>query len=157
MRPAVARLVLFAVLFVIWLGYLFYLVQLGKPIVLSRPQFLVSQFDVIATAEGADRVKVTEVLSPQGDEADKLLARGELKVVNLDACKVAAPEGEKEAAFPEGQQGASYLLPLRQTSDGNYEVVRVETGARANPPRIYPDTKQVRAEYKRIRDALKPE
>jgi hypothetical protein len=154
MRPAVARLVIFAMLFMGWLVYLFWLVLLGKPIVLSRPQFLVSQFDVIATAEGADRVKVTEVLSPRGEEADKLLARGEIKVVNLDSCKVAAPEGEKEATFTEELKGGSYLLPLRQTSDGNYEVVRADTAARLGPPRIYPDTKQVRAEYGQIR---KPE
>ncbi len=154
MRPAVARLALFAVLFVGWLGYLFYLVLLGKPVVLSRPQFLVSQFDVIATAEGADRVKVTEVLSPRGEEADKLLAKGEIKVVNLESCKVAAPEGDKEATFTDELKGNSYLMPLRQISDGTYEVVRIETGARPGPPRIYPDTKQVRAEYRQIR---KPE
>jgi len=152
MRPAVARLVFFAVLFVGWLGYLFYLVQLGKPIVLSRPQFLVSQFDVIGTVEGADRVKVTDVLdSPSGDEAAKLKAKGDIKVVNLEGCKVAAPEGEKEAVFSDELKGGTYLLPLRPTADGGYEVVPAPTVARIGPPRIYPVTPQVRAEYQKIR------
>jgi hypothetical protein len=156
MRPVVARLVVFAVLFVGWLGYLFYLVQLGKPVVLSRPQFLVSQYDVIATVEGADRVKVKEVLDSPADEAAKLKAQGELKVVNLEGCKVAAPEGEKEAVFSEELKSGTYLLPLRPAADGSYEVVPASTVARFGPPRIYPDTPQVRAEYRKIR-ARKPE
>jgi hypothetical protein len=155
MRPAVARLVFFTVLFVGWLGYLFYLVQLGKPLVLSRPQFLVSHFDVIATIEGADHVKVQDVLYPQGEEARQLLARGAIQVGNLDACRVAAPEGEKEALFSEEKdRGKTFLLPLRPRTEGNYEVVPSPTVGRLGPPRIYPATEQARAEYRRLR---KPE
>ncbi len=156
MKPAVARLLLLVVLFVGWLGYLFYLVQMGKPIVLSRPQFLISQLDVLATIEGDDQVKIRDVLdSPSSEEAAKLKAQGEIKVVNLEGCKVAAPEGEKEADFNDKLKGQTYLLPLRPTPDGRYEVVPAPTVARVSPPRIYPDTPQVLAEYQKIR-ALKP-
>ena len=51
MRPAVVRLLVAALLFAGWLGYLIYLVATtprtpaGAPLVLSRPQILVSDFD----------------------------------------------------------------------------------------------------------------
>jgi hypothetical protein len=156
MRPAVARLVLFAVLFVGWLGYLGYLVLLGKPLVLSRPQFLVSQLDVIALSEGTGPVKVQDILySLEGTEAARLKAKGEITVVNLTSCKVASPEGDPDADFGEQPKGQAYLMPLRPTAEGTYEVVPTPAGSRlVGPPRIYPATEQARAEYRRIR---KPE
>jgi hypothetical protein len=54
MRPAVGRLLIALVLFVGWLGYLGYLVLTrplttdSQPLVLSRPQALVSELDVVA-------------------------------------------------------------------------------------------------------------
>src|SRR3954453_7223968 len=54
MKPAVFRLVLFAGLFALWMGYLGYLVLTrprtpqGAPLVLSRPQIQSSDVDVIA-------------------------------------------------------------------------------------------------------------
>ena len=53
MKFAAVRLAVAAVLFVGWIGYLGFLVRTTRhPIVLSRPQFLVSQKDVIATYKG---------------------------------------------------------------------------------------------------------
>ncbi len=57
MRPAVSRFVFFAVLYIIWIGYLAYLV-IGLPTstnglspILSRPQILVSDLDVVGTID----------------------------------------------------------------------------------------------------------
>jgi hypothetical protein len=57
MRPAVSRFVFFAILYVIWIGYLAYLV-IGLPTstnglspILSRPQILVSDLDVVGTID----------------------------------------------------------------------------------------------------------
>jgi hypothetical protein len=53
MKPGVSLFVTFAVLFVAWLGYLAYLVfdRPQSPQVLSRPQFLVSQLDVVGVID----------------------------------------------------------------------------------------------------------
>ncbi len=151
MRPAVARLAFFSVLFVIWLGYLFYLKQMGKPIVLSRPQFLVSQYDVIATIVDTDKVKIDEVLFPKDREAVKLEANGAIKVVNLESCKSAAPESKKDMDFTAESKGNTFLLALRKVGDDTYEVAPTSNLSRFGPPRIYPATEQVRADYKQIR------
>jgi hypothetical protein len=53
MRPVVLRFVAVAVLFALWIAYLGYLVWTlpqspnGLPHILSRPQFLVSNLDVV--------------------------------------------------------------------------------------------------------------
>ena len=158
MRPAVARLALCSLLFVLWLGYLYYLVAMGKPIVLSRPQFLVSQFDIIATIVDRDKVQIDEVLSPL-DDALNLRSKEPIKVVNLESCVVAVPqgslpEGKKEPAFTESLKGESFLLPLRRIENDVYEVAPTSNQSRGYPPRIYPATAHVRAEYGQIR---KPE
>src|SRR5208282_4262454 len=68
MRPAVVRLVVAAVLFAGWIGFLAYLaVTSSRPVVLSRPQFLVSTYDVIAdVGETPGPVTVREVVWPKG-------------------------------------------------------------------------------------------
>ncbi len=61
MRPVVLRFVAMAVLFAVWLAYLSYLVVTlpkspnGLPPILSRPQFLVSDLDVVGTIEDEER------------------------------------------------------------------------------------------------------
>src|SRR5690349_3751792 len=62
-----ARLVVSAILFLGWLGFLLYLVLDSSTIILSRPQFLIAQVYVIAEmsddTKGVDpRVKIDEVL-----------------------------------------------------------------------------------------------
>ena len=66
MKAAYGRFVLCQALFVGWLGYLGYLVAErpdGGMRVLSRPQILVSDIDVIASVKkGTDTVTIKDVL-----------------------------------------------------------------------------------------------
>ncbi len=73
MKFAVVRLAVAAVLFLGWIGYLGYLAAtIRNPVVLSRPQFLVSERDMIATFKGGDKFVIDEVLYPKGAaEAEK--------------------------------------------------------------------------------------
>src|SRR5262245_54717796 len=97
MRPAVARLALCVVLFLGWLGYLAYLVRLGEPVVLSRPQFDFSQFVVIAKVSEDKEVTVKEVLYPKAPDVKGRPSEGDkINVANIDF-----------------QEAGSYLLPLR--------------------------------------------
>jgi hypothetical protein len=79
MRPAVSRFVFFAIFYALWIGYLAYLV-IGLPTwtnglspILSRPQILVSDLDVVGTIDNAAApVSSLECLygqSPTGDRA----------------------------------------------------------------------------------------
>jgi hypothetical protein len=79
MRPAVSRFVFFAILYAIWIGYLAYLV-VGLPTwtnglspILSRPQILVSDFDVVGTIDStpgpATPLDCFYGQSPAGDRA----------------------------------------------------------------------------------------
>src|SRR5436309_107611 len=99
MKPAVRRLVLAAALFLAWMGWLVYLVASMKsavppgapaPIVLSRPQFLVSSLDVIATVAAINtdpaEVTVREVAWPKGEEAKALVGQ-KIKVSRLPECR----------------------------------------------------------------------
>src|SRR6516165_7848366 len=107
MRPAVARLALCIVLFLGWLGYLAYLVLLGKPVVLSRPQILVSQFDVIATISEDKKVTVKEVLYPKAQDAKGRPKEGiEITVTNIDECKPPPRVDEKKAEVQPDFKGA---------------------------------------------------
>ena len=99
MTPQKTRLLLAATLFAAWIGYLLYLVVTlprspnELPIVLSRPQILVSRSDVVGTIDLKDgTVKVQEVLFPPNG---KKPAKGDgLKVTNLGEVKPAL-EGQK--------------------------------------------------------------
>src|SRR5262249_46698022 len=71
--PKMTRLVLAAVLFAAWMGYLGYLVYTlpkpvnNMPVVLSRPQFLVSDLDVIGDIDLKEgTVAVRKVLYSRG-------------------------------------------------------------------------------------------
>ena len=79
MKAARLRLLFAALLFFAWIGWLAYLaakVTLEPPIVLSRPQFLVSNLDVVAQVEQIpdqdDKltpVTVVQVHYPPGEKA----------------------------------------------------------------------------------------
>jgi hypothetical protein len=86
MRPAVSRFVFFAILYAIWIGYLAYLV-VGLPTwtnglspILSRPQILVSNLDVVGTIDDTFPPVVTLEYyfgpSPAGQETAAAIATG---------------------------------------------------------------------------------
>jgi hypothetical protein len=154
MRIAKARLVLAAALFAGWLGYLAYLTTTltRPPLVLSRPQFLISNLDVIARVEEGNgpnsRVQVEEVLWPRTPEAQRLQGQA-ITIANL--------------AGSEGWAGAgSYILALTSDGKDSYQVAPTppSPGYEPNPatkagrPHIYPATAAARAQLETIR---KPE
>ena len=101
-----ARLLVSAALFVGWIGFLAYLVAITRdPVILSRPQILVSNVCVLADIEELDgrpksEVTVTEVL--WADDGDKSLEKQKLVLPDL-----------AELDRPQGWAGnGSYLLPL---------------------------------------------
>ena len=153
------RLAVAAVLFAGWIGYLLYLVvdlrwhrgPDGQPVVLSRPQFLVSEVDVIAQLDDEKGpATVKEVLAVQNKMA---IDEGQtLRVVNL-----VSPDGKG----PVNWTGPGlYVLPLRARPDRTYEVVPIPRSpgyagqSDLDPVRIYPATAETRAQYRQIR---KPE
>lgn len=163
MRPTVVRLLVAALLFAGWLGYLVYLVRAfprtpaNSPFVLSRPQILVSELDVVGVVEGVDQpVKVVTVLYP---DSEKGLEGQEIKVTNLDRCKPLPREGQKaEDVQPDFRGPGRYLLPLRKVGGGpDYEVTPTPpspgyppAGLRLGPPRIYPWDGMTEGQYRQV-------
>lgn len=89
MNPPAFRLTLCVALFGLWMGYLAYLVTTrpqtpqGTPLVVSGPQILASELDVVARVETVDATKdetevtVGRVLSGSGvKEGDKIVVTG---------------------------------------------------------------------------------
>jgi hypothetical protein len=171
-KPKLIRLVLAAVLFAAWMGYLVYLVHLvprspnnhdwlsmllrperpnDLPIVLSRPQILVSQVDVVGTVNVQDRtVQVKEVLyyPPNADKPEK---DSTIQVENLHEVK-----DEAKHPLPEQANLGLCLLPLETHNDGKtYQVVHVPSspGYSRGDARIYPATEETLAEYRHILEA----
>jgi hypothetical protein len=163
MRPAVARLILTVVLFAGWLGYLGYLVVCrphapsglrgafaGRPLTLSRPQFLVSTVDVVAEVKDdkGEQVVVKEVLFPKENAP---VQEGEtIRVEQIEECG-----GDYTGP-------GRYLLPL-QSLDGAKGARRFSVtptppspgfpslqGVHVGLPHIYPATEEMLAEYRQI-------
>src|SRR3954469_12128903 len=155
MRPRVGRLVVAALLFVGWVGYLAYLVAtrptladggspgaLGhftprRPLVLSRSQLLVSDLDVVARVEDPRQpVRVEEVLYPPG--AEVVHAGESLRVSNLGECRpLPLPRRPEDPPPPPDWAGpGSYLLPLRRSPDaeGSYQVTPTPATVGYPPP-----------------------
>jgi hypothetical protein len=174
MRPAVVRLLVAALLFAGWLGYLVYLVvtfprtPAGTALVLSRPQILVSDLDIIGEVKGTDQpVKVVTVLYP---DAEKGLEGQEITVTNLDQCKPLPRPEQKDAPVPADYSGPGlYLLPLRKPAEGaDYAVTPTPRSpgypphqAQVGPPRIYPllterMKEQALAQYRQILKEKQP-
>jgi hypothetical protein len=151
MSRARLRLVLTAALFCAWIGWLAFLaLTTTRPVVLSRPQFLASQLDVVATLTASEgrpdpNVKVQKIGWPV-DEATQKLAGQTIKVVNL-------PELTNEHGW-EGPD--SYILPLVKEGD-EYRVapIAVSPGLseRKARPRIYRATPETLEQLKEIRRA----
>jgi hypothetical protein len=162
MKAPVVRLALTAGLFVGWIGYLAYQVATrpqmpdGRPLVVSRPQVLSSDLDVVAdvpSAEGTVTLTVHEVLYQKGSAVKE---GDEIKVHDIDRCKARQRRGEPEAPGPDWTGPGPYLLPLLRQGNGEYKVAPVpeSPGYSLGPPRLYPATPATRAQYQQI---AKPE
>jgi hypothetical protein len=166
MRPAAIRLALALALFLGWIGYLAFQAATlpqtdqGWPLVLSRPQILASELDVIADvpeATGEVEVTVIEVLYP---EDARVKPGDKLKVTNIGEC-APLPRSTDGPPPPKDWSGPGrYLLPLRALPGQKYEVAPIPpspgffTGGAVEPPaRLYPDKPQTLAQYRAIRDA----
>ncbi|HEY7425114.1 MAG TPA: hypothetical protein VH682_12865 [Gemmataceae bacterium] len=176
MKPAVGRLLVTIALFAGWLGYLGYLVLCrphtpgglvgafdGRSLTLSRPQFLKSTVDVVARVDDKDgeNVIVEEVLYPQ--EKTPVKAGDKIKVTNIPLPDSTTPELETPADDWTGP--GMYILPLQsdpRKSKDTFEVAptppspgyRLRLTGATGPPRIYPATPEMLAEYRQI---AKPE
>jgi len=139
LHPAAVRLILVTLLFTCWMGYLIYLAATrplmsdGVPLVLSRPQFLVSELDVIAEVNGTGpdaTVVIKEILYPKsGAEVE---VEQKLAVGNLGQCRLRQPvAGEKN--HPPPIAPGLYLLPL-QKQEKSYTVVPTPRSPGYPPP-----------------------
>lgn len=143
MTTAVVRFGAMLVIFALWLSWLGYIaITMRHSIVLSRPQLLVSNLDVIARVDHPDasEIKVEEVNWPalQGQLKDQTLTVG-----NLGECS--------------GWNGpGSYILPL--TSEGKSWRVTPTPRSPGYPvagrPRIYPVTPE---SIRQLNDFAKPQ
>ena len=140
-------------LFVIWIGCLGYLaVTHGHwkedltERVLSRPQFLISQLDIIAKLDSPDDSEITVgkvVNNRMGKDIDP---GQQLTIKNLSKC--------------EGWKGpGEYILPLvKADAEGKtYRVPEVppSPGSKTFPPRIYKLTPETSAQLNQIEKSVK--
>jgi hypothetical protein len=142
MKARGVRLLLAVSLFVIWTAWLIYLtITTSRPIVLSRPQFLVSQLDVIALLEkpagNSTQITVKEVCWPQ---SEKKLVGKTITVEGLARCQGFDSPGDY--ILPLTREGAAYRVTPLPRSPGFL-------GSMARP-RIYPVTRQTRWQLTQI-------
>jgi hypothetical protein len=147
MNGARMRLVIAAALFAAWLGWLAYLAATTtRPVVLSRPQFLVSTLDVVADVRAADAEPAADVIVrkvhwPLQDRQG--LVDKEIHVVNLADCIGWAGPG-------------SYILPLVRDGDA-YRVAAIPPSPGYNAlndqaaVRVYPATEEALHQLDEIR------
>ena len=143
-----ARLYVSAGLFLAWLTWLFYLVlTTTRPIVLSRPQFLISTLDVVGhvnvvNGKPEPRVGIEEVHWPTGRQISPAIT-----VTDLDRCVVRTQGGTWHTG--------SYILPLIE-DHGNYRVADIPASPGYNPdfadsrPRVYEASPQTRRQLDEI-------
>ncbi len=125
MTATQGRFVVVLAVYLAWLSYLSWQVwkrpvtDTGLPLVVSRPQILTSQIDIIARIEDPEQpVTVEEVLYP----AETSLQPGErISVAFLSECRPILPRVDMVAPADYSGPGR-YLLPLRQAAPGKYEV-----------------------------------
>lgn len=141
-------LVLSALLFVSWLGWLGFLAvrTAARPAVLSRPQFLAAQIDVIAAVKEANGrpdpvVEVEEVLWVRNDKDKELRT---IRVVNLSLL-----DGKTGWDKP-----GRYILPLVKDGE-DYGVAAIPSSpgfdGRFEHLRIYPYTPQTLEQQQALR------
>src|SRR5947209_19777960 len=135
-----------ALLFFGWIGWLAYeAFTAGKPVVLSRPQFLISTLDVIADVPDPSAAVTVKEVAWAAQGKDQWQGKA-LPVTNLEECRDHGWQGPGE-----------YILPLVQAEDG-FRVAPTPPspgypprgGGHAGPPRIYPVTPQTRAQLDAI-------
>ena len=163
MKPAAWRLAVTAVLFLAWLGYLAFLALTTRDaVVLSRPQFLISELDVVARRTGADAFVVTDVLYPRGADKRAEWAGKTITVENMDKCQLYSSKFGGQPVPPDA--GRSYLMPLQSLPGEDktrFEVVPIPAspgfpagphglGPATGPPRIYPADDEVIRQYHTI-------
>jgi hypothetical protein len=175
MKPAATRLALTIALFLGWLSYLGYLVVCrphapnglrgafeGRSLTLSRPQFLVSMIDVVAEVNDAsgENVIIQEVLFPR--EKPPLTKGEKIHVENIDHCHPVPDPMARDSEPPHDYTGpGSYILPLHvieKNGERRFQVVptppspgfQPQQGSNVGPPRIYPATPELLAEYREI-------
>jgi hypothetical protein len=149
-RPRL-RFLLALALFLAWIGWLTYLVQatnssllqVAKPVVLSRPQFLVSSLDVLAEVAVIDRdpaeVAVHAVSWPKDKDAEDLVGK-KIFVSHLPECR------------DDWTGPGEYILPLMRFGEKGYQIVPIprSPGFPYSRPRIYPSTPQTREQLQAI-------
>ena len=139
MRSAVLRLILAVALFAAWIGWLARLALTGsRPVVLSQPQFLVSNLDVIAQIDSptAQEVQVVRVHWPPA-RRDQFESK-KLPVSNLSECSGWTGPGP-------------YILAL--TADGTPRVTPTPPSpgySGLGRPRIYPLTPETEQQLEGI-------
>lgn len=141
-------LLLVSLLLAGWIGWLAYLAySTTRPIVLARPQFLISQFDVITHVEATDggpdpRVTVAEVIFDR-DGAAAIKQGSKLEIGNL-----------ANLTRHEGWQGPGrYILPLIKEGEKRYRLAPIprSPGYGGGPPRIYLVTPETLEQHRQIR------
>lgn len=144
-----ARLILAAALFLAWVGFLAFLaLGTADPTVLSRPQFLVSTLDLIATVDQDSLGQPKTAIKVQEVHWSKMGTPGVMGGQQIDVVNLPAAEGWRGPG--------TYILPLVQ-KDGFYEVAPLPrspgfagTIRQYNPPRIYLETHETRAQLDSI-------
>jgi hypothetical protein len=155
------RLGLAVALFAAWMSWLIYLALAdrgrharagGEPgfdrLILSRPQFLVSNLDVVAQIETPDsatpQVRIAEVLWPKGEE--KWIGKTIL-ISNLAESKDSWIGKE------------SYILPLMTDWKNDFRIAPIprspgspDPATREGRPRIYADSPETRQQHEQIRN-----
>jgi hypothetical protein len=151
LRRQITLACLTGALFLGWLGYLIFLVRTlpqapnGGPVVLSRPQFLVSSLDVVAQVDGLhDPVTILEVVNP--GEENELWKGKKILVSNLERCRPQTV-GKDDEALLDYRGPGKYILALRPT--GAHPLIR-SIGLLANPWAGLPQL----AEGLRLKDSL---
>jgi hypothetical protein len=161
------RLALTVTLFAAWLGYLGFQVvtrprtAFGQPLVVSRPQVLASEIDVVADVPDLDgQVTVVEVLYPA--EKSGLKAGDKIQVSNVGECAPPPRGADVPPPFLDWSGPGRYVLPLRgRAADGSYRVARVPPSPgfdaealRFEQGRLYPDGPAMEQAFRsRPRDA----
>jgi hypothetical protein len=148
-KPRRLFLVLAGLGFFGWIGWLAYLAfTTSRPDVLSRPQFLLSNVDVIAQIDSLDKPVTVEEITYPTREQDKKRVPHIIKIENLAECQ---DHG--------WQHPGRYVLPLT-TDDKTYRVAPtppvgvhwdgLRIGSKPGPPRIYLETAATRAQLRQI-------
>jgi hypothetical protein len=163
MNQARVRLIVAAVAFVAWIGWLFYLARpylAEPPITLSRPQFLKSQVAVVAHVESADKpVTILEVR--EGDDT-VLKAGDEIAVENLDQSltkPAPAPSAKGESKDPgEWETPGDFIIPLvRRGSHWHVASLPETRTIPQDTPRIYPKTPETLEQFHNLPKAASAE